>query len=106
MQQKRGELEQKAMKYRRLAREITDRQTVEWILALANELEARSARPETISRDDQGPDRDAIKKISSEAARGDGPAAIEGIADRLACSLRRRPPKEAALRHWKRSDYR
>jgi hypothetical protein len=31
MQQKRGELEQKAMKYRRLAREITDRQTVERI---------------------------------------------------------------------------
>ena len=65
MQQKRGELEQKAMKYRRLAREITDRQTVEWILALANELEARSARPETISRDDQGPDRDGFKKYAA-----------------------------------------
>ncbi len=49
MQQKRGELEQKAMKYRRLAREITDRQTVERILAVANELEARSAE----ARDDQ-----------------------------------------------------
>jgi hypothetical protein len=49
MQQKRGELEQKAMKHRRLAREITDRQTVERILAVANELEARSAE----ARDDQ-----------------------------------------------------
>lgn len=42
MQQRRRELEQRAIRYRRLAGEVADRQTAERILALANELESRS----------------------------------------------------------------
>jgi hypothetical protein len=50
MRLEKRELEQKATRYRQLARAIADQQTAERILALAKELEAQSAEV----NDDQG----------------------------------------------------
>jgi hypothetical protein len=43
MRDERRELEEKAIRYRRLAREVADQQTAQRILALAEELQSRSA---------------------------------------------------------------